>query len=278
MMTITTKFDRPYLELNPPARRQWRDRDEPVRAVNVLHTAQSGTDTAGADPKAENVANFIRNRTGPGSYHLLGDADSALLLIDLDKAAYGDGTGSNDWAVQISLAMNAADWPNLTTARRDQFIDSAVTMSLHRARWDLEHGRTPPAPVRLTRVESRKPDASGFVAHGDRDPTRRSDPGEFFPWPEFLERYANGLEELTDEFGPVEAPFIVQRTYDLQKSLAALGYDIAIDGDIGPQTTDLAATAVDDLAAMAQLLTDHKSRLIAAIDQASKIVADLSET
>ncbi|MEL6983709.1 MAG: N-acetylmuramoyl-L-alanine amidase, partial [Actinomycetota bacterium] len=113
-----------YLEDNPPARSQFRvGRRDPVKSVIVVHTAESGTDLSGPDAKAEGVASFIRGRSDAGSYHLIGDSDSIIQLIRFDNEAFHDRTGSNRWAIGISLAMNAADWSGLPAARGGhQFI------------------------------------------------------------------------------------------------------------------------------------------------------------
>jgi hypothetical protein len=181
-----------YLEDHPPARTQfhrWR-RAEPTGCI-VVHTAESILDLAGDDSGAESVARFISRRTdAAGSYHLIGDRDSIIHLIPFGWEAFGDGTGSNPYAIHISLAMRAADWPHLSAAHRVQLVGTAVAMADMAAAW-LEdvHGITVPAR-RITRAESNFGE-SGFISHAERDPGRRTDPGPGFPWAEFLDRYAH---------------------------------------------------------------------------------------
>ncbi len=185
-----------YLEDNPPRRSQFRrGRRSPVKPVIVVHTAESGTDQSGADPRAENVASFIRNRTTAGSYHLLGDADSIVQLIRFENEAFQDRTGSNQWAIGISLAMNAADWPDLPSTRRDEFAETAAQMAATAAVWLNEQGLPSPAARFLTKTQSDRASASGFISHGRRDPTRRSDPGAGFPWTDFFRRYERLLAD-----------------------------------------------------------------------------------
>lgn len=220
-----------YLEDNPPARSQFRvgRRAEP-RSVIVVHTAESGTDTAGPDGKAEAVASFIRGRSDPGSYHLLGDSDSIIQLVRFDDEAWHDRTGSNRWAVGISLAMNAGDWPKLSQARRGQFLDTAAQMSVIAARWMVDRGTPVPEARLLSKAESDRADAAGFISHARRDPGRREDPGAGFPWPEFFARYsaqlgqdaADGGQPVSDIDGAVE---------DLQRLLLSWGADL---GNTGP--------------------------------------------
>jgi len=189
-----------YLEDNPPVRDQFRvGRRDPVKSVIVVHTAESGTDTSGPDPKAEAVASFIQRRSDAGSYHLIGDADSIIQLVRFENEAYHDRTGSNRWAIGISLAMNAADWPNLSSARRAELVATAGQMAAIAARWLHQRGLDLPQPVLLTKAQSDRADASGFISHGRRDPTRRTDPGAGFPWTEFFQRYQQSLSDTSLE-------------------------------------------------------------------------------
>ncbi|MGI9599374.1 MAG: N-acetylmuramoyl-L-alanine amidase, partial [Acidimicrobiales bacterium] len=161
----------------------------------VVHTAEGGTDFSGPDPKAENVANFIRTRSNPGSYHLLGDSDSIIQLVRFENEAFQDGTGSNRWAIGISVSMNAADWPNISASRRTEFTTSAAQMAAIAANWLDERGLPVPAARLLTKSESDRADASGFISHARRDPTRRSDPGAGFPWSDFFRSYQQILSD-----------------------------------------------------------------------------------
>ncbi len=215
-----------YLEQFPPVRSQFRTgRRSPVKPVIVVHTAESGTDRSGADPKAENVANFIRGRSTAGSYHLLGDADSIIQLVRFENEAFQDGTGSNRWAIGISLAMNAADWSGLSSSRRRELTETAAQMAAIAATWLKDRGLPIPEARRLTKTESDRSSASGFISHARRDPARRTDPGADFPWTDFFRLYqqflsGGGLEPGRDT---------------LVRQLQALVGTTA-DGIVGPQT------------------------------------------
>ncbi len=215
-----------YLEDNPPNRQQFRTgRRSALRSVIVVHTAESGTDTQGPDPKAENVANFIRNRTTAGSYHLLGDADSIIQLVDFKNEAFQDGTGSNAWAIGISLAMNAGDWSRISAARRTELVTTAAQMAAIAATWLKGRGLAAPAASLLTKTQSNRSTASGFISHARRDPSRRSDPGADFPWTQFFEIYERFLD---DGNIPVDREGAVSQ---LQRLVGATA-----DGIVGPQT------------------------------------------
>ncbi len=133
---MATVRDGIYLEDNPPVRSQFRTgRRDPVKSVIVVHTAESGTERAGPDSKAEGVASFIQRRSDAGSYHLIGDSDSIIQMIRFDNEAFHDRTGSNRWSIGISLAMNAADWPGLTSGRRTELVRTAGQMAAIAAAW-----------------------------------------------------------------------------------------------------------------------------------------------
>lgn len=253
-----------YLEDHPPARRQYLvGRRRPgIRPVIVVHTAESGTDQTGPDPKAEGVADYIRTRSTAGSYHLIGDVDSIIQLIRFENEAAHDGTGSNRWAISISLAMNAADWPVLPEPRRLALLDTAGLMAAIGARWFIDQGHEPPRSVLLSKSESDRADANGFISHARRDPTRRSDPGRDFPWHLFFDRYQHHLGRTTD------MPDRTEQIKTAQRAIAEAGYATAwfddsdptrrvepgyaievddyADGDFGPTTlADLEAALAD---------------------------------
>lgn len=178
-----------YLDDHPPARRQFRQRYAQPSGLIVVHTAESALDEIGEDTGAEGVAAFIARRTDPGSYHRIVDSDSIVALVRFDQAAYGDGTGSNEFAIHLSFACRAADWPHMDADRRDAFLANGARAAREAADWlQRVHGITVPAH-RVTRAQSDQR-AAGFISHAERDPARRTDPGPAFPWDRFLTLYA----------------------------------------------------------------------------------------
>lgn len=185
----------PYLVVNPPHIRQFRSprRATPTGLI-VVHTAESAPDEHGPDDGTVNVARFIRDRDTYGSYHWLADSDSRLQLVPYDAEAYGDGTGSNPFAIHVSAATQAHRWPTLAKAWRDGCVRQMAEAAAESARWlEAEHGITVPAR-RVTRAESDW-GVAGFIAHGDRDPGRRTDPGAAFPWDVFLRHFRSLTQE-----------------------------------------------------------------------------------
>jgi N-acetyl-anhydromuramyl-L-alanine amidase AmpD len=184
-----------YLEEHPPARRQFRS---PRRArpsgVVVVHTAEATPDTIGTDGAAEAVARFIVRRSDPGSYHDLVDSDTIIQLVPYTAEAFHDGTGSNPHSYGVSAATQAAKWASLPEEWRDRCVQNMARAAARYARWlEAEHNITiPPRRISRAQSENRVP---GFISHAERDPARRTDPGNAFPWRTFLRYYAAELAE-----------------------------------------------------------------------------------
>lgn len=186
-----------YLQDNPPARAQYRaKRRARPTGCTVVHTAESVLDSVGPDTGAENVAGFIRRRTDAGSYHDLVDSDSNIQLVPYGAEAYQDGTGSNPWALSISFALSAKDWPKLSVERRDAFLRQGAVAFRRQQAWLRAKGY-PMTPLRRITHAQSEAGVAGFIAHGERDPARRSDPGAAFPWARFLELCADASAAST---------------------------------------------------------------------------------
>jgi hypothetical protein len=214
----------PYLRQHQPARAQFRSprRKRPTGLI-VLHTAESVLDTVGPDTGAENVARFIRHRDTPGSYHDLVDSDSLLHLVAYGDEAFQDGTGSNPFALSIAWALKAADWSRLTPKKRAAFLAQGAAAFARQQRWLAAHGY-PTTPLRrVTKAEADR-GLPGFIAHGTRDPDRRTDPGADFPWQEWFAACTPYVQE-DDDMTPAEKLLLSQVAADvteIKEALAAL--------------------------------------------------------
>jgi hypothetical protein len=180
-----------YLVANPPAVQQfYKTRNRPLTGCTVLHTSESVMDSVGPDTGAENVANFIRTRTTPGSYHDLCDSDSYINLVPYQSGAFHDGTGSNNWALSISFACRTVDWRAMTPAKRSAFLAQGARAFAAQHAWRRANGY-PTTELRLITKAQSDAGMSGFIYHGLRDPGRRSDPGvaapNEFPFAEWLD-------------------------------------------------------------------------------------------
>ena len=211
----------PYLREHEPARSQYRSpRRKRPSGLIVIHTAESVRDSIGPDTGAENVARFIRDRKTPGSYHDLVDSDSLLHLVAYGDEAFQDGTGSNPFALSISFALSAKDWPRLTPAKRAAFLAQGAAAFACQQRWLTTHGY-PTTPLRrITKAESDR-GLPGFIAHGTRDPGRRTDPGAGFPWSEWFAACAAYVQEDND-MTPAEKLLLSQVAQDVAEVKALL--------------------------------------------------------
>lgn len=186
-----------YLIENPPHVRQFRDRRAPYTGCTVVHTAENTPDWVNHDAGAEAVARFIQGRSDPGCYHWLVDSDSIINMVPLWLATYGDGTGSNEFAVHISAATQAAKWNQAPAEWRQETVRNMAAAAARTARWaKSKHGIIIPAR-RITKAESDNGKA-GFISHAERDPARRTDPGKDFPWGMFFHEF----EEIMDPRKP----------------------------------------------------------------------------
>jgi len=220
-----------YLLDHPPARSQFRTtrRADPTGCI-VAHTAESMLDVIDPDTGAENVARFISRRTdAAGSYHRIGDRDSIVPMMPFSYEAFHDGTGSNRWSIGISLAMRAAEWPKLDGMHRHQLVVTMAKMAAEAAQWlKAEHGVTVPAR-RITKAQSNA-GWSGFIAHGERDPGRRSDPGPGFPWDAFLIEYVSQMSQPPPETENDMTPAEIAAIKAIQQIIVNEGISIGTSG------------------------------------------------
>lgn len=191
-----------YLLDHPPASRQYlAKRRAAETGCIVVHTPEGGVDLTPPDTKAESVAAYIARRSDPGSYHSIHDSDSTVWMMPWTFEAAQDGTGSNRWAVGISVACNAADWPRLL-ANHPVWVDGALAqLAVGACTYALDLHRRTGIVIPARWISKAQSDArmAGFITHGERDPGRRSDPGPAFPRKKFLEIYGyfaalNGLD------------------------------------------------------------------------------------
>lgn len=216
-----------YLREHEPKRSQFRSpRRQKLVGVIGVHTAESVMDTVGPDTGAENVADFIRRRTDPGSYHDLVDSDSVVQLVDYDDEAYHIATHTlNRRTTGLSFACRTSDWAKMSPAKRTAFLRNGARAAARQARH--HHKRTgivvPAKRITLAEALAGKP---GFLAHGDADPGRRSDPGtrapHLFPWDEFLDHYRTEAADLLGGTPPSKDGFLMALTDDQQERVLDL--------------------------------------------------------
>lgn len=181
-----------YLETHPPKRSQFRKkRRAAVTGAIVIHTAESVADTKGDDFGAENVAKFIQGRSSAGSYHSIVDSDTIVRLVRYEWEAFHEGTGGNRWSLGLSFATQAAAWQRLPA----DWVQAAITLGASEARnmadW-VKTTRNITIPAKRITAAEYRAGQPGFISHAELDPGRRSDPGDKFPWTDFLQAFDTG--------------------------------------------------------------------------------------
>lgn len=169
----------------------------------VIHSAENVADLIGADLGAESVARYCTTRSDYGSYHRLVDADSIIKMAPLGYEAW-QCTKTNPWSIGISMAVRAGDWKKYGAAYTTAVLRNAAKAAADAVRdlkkyWGID---VPITHISGAEARAKKP---GFVAHGETDPARRTDPGADFDWPRFLRMVREEL--MADKAVGVERTF-----------------------------------------------------------------------
>lgn len=154
-----------------------------------VHTAESVLDQVGPDTGAEGVAEFIANRGDPGSYNDVGDSDTAVSVVPPQWESFHCRGGPNRWSLSYSFACRTTDWARMAPERRAAFLAVGAKRVVDRIEWiEAQPGWPAGRRFQIRRITKAQAFAgeTGFFAHADADPGRRSDPGAEFPWAEFL--------------------------------------------------------------------------------------------
>lgn len=268
-----------WLDDHPPARSQFRrPRRERVSGVIVVHTAENPADLTDPDTGAEGVANFIRTRDTPGSYHDLCDSDSTVNLVGYDAEAFQDGTGSNPHALSVSAAVRTVDWAGMPTARRNRIIANMAAAAARQAAYvKAQTGVVVPArQITREQSEARQP---GFISHAKRDPARRSDPGADFPWAQFLNTYANLMEgdmPLTeDDKTIIKQAVAEQLDSEARRVTGITSYDQYLQNVL--DAARAAATPSEVQAALRGVTDEFAAAVVAALPEGSVEVAQIEQ-
>jgi len=243
-----------WLDDNPPARSQFRTgRRSAVTGAIVIHTAENLADEVGPDTGAENVANFIKNRSTAGSYHVLVDSDSAVRMVEFTNEAFHVRGGGNAWSLGLSFATQASKWAQLQPDWAPRAVIRAGFEAARMAEWvRATTGIVVPAKrITLAQFNAGVP---GFISHAMVDPDRRTDPGPLFSWEAFLNEFEKSMRLLSKQY-PINDgdPALVlgdsgPGTEVLQRVLNERhDAGLTVDGDFGPLTRTAVLAAEDQM-------------------------------
>ena len=148
-------------------------RNNPIRII-VLHTAENLPDFIPTDTGAEAVAHYASTTTRAVSWHATVDSDSIIDMLPDSYTAF-HVRNYNSIGLGVEMATRANSWATAPDVWVEAVISNLADVVRSWAEaYDIPYRR-------LTRVQV---DAGekGVVGHATLDPTRRSDPGQDFPW------------------------------------------------------------------------------------------------
>lgn len=159
---------------------------QPPRVITV-HTAENNPDLVGTDGGAEAVARFFASTSRRASVHKVIDSDSIVdLLPDTHRAIHSKSAWRDSLSFEISYR---AAWWGRNPAYEARLLTQAAKICRN---WVSRYGIT----VRRIDLAEYQAGESGFIAHADLDPTRRTDPGPRFPWATFLTLIRDEEEDM----------------------------------------------------------------------------------
>jgi N-acetylmuramoyl-L-alanine amidase len=185
----------------------------------------------------ERAVRWLTTEESQVSCHYVVDEDGRVLqLVAEDRRAWHAGVGAwkgetdiNSASIGIEIVNPGHFWDMSAAA----FSDRSGTPEVHPGYAEFPDGQIE-AVIALARdiVARNRIPAENVIAHSDIAPSRKSDPGEKFPW----NRLATaGLGLWVEPAGPSEGPSLKsgdegQPVRAIQSMLALLGYQIALTG------------------------------------------------
>lgn len=190
---------------------------------------------------AENVANYFK--TVKASSHWCVDNNSRVRVVNDEDTAW-TLPGANTRSLNIELAGYAKQSPNDWA---DAYSVSMLEIAaLCCAEWCKKYG----IPVRRLSLAQIRNGEKGFAGHVDVNFVYRKsthwDPGPGFPWTYFLSRVNDYLNALNNGTAPSipstpdwdNKGFSLAYIQKIQRLLNKLGYNLLVDGVLGPITTN----------------------------------------
>ena len=178
-------------------------RQRPVLAV-VLHITAGleDQDMIGPDHSAESTARYAATTDRRVSWHRGADSDGWLQLLPDGYTAF-HVRGYNSSTVGLEISKRDTTWGDEPPA----WVDATIGHAADACRsWVADHGvplrKATPAELdaaiaHYDRTGEARP--VGFIYHEDLDPTRRRDPGDDFPFHQFLDHIGDEDMAITEE-------------------------------------------------------------------------------
>lgn len=219
---------------------------ETPSGVIVIHTAESVADLVGEDYSAESVARYCTTRDTYGAYHRLVDSDTTIRMVPFGYETW-HCTKTNPHSIGISMAVQAGKWKTYPADFVTRVLRNAARATAEAIRALDEHWNVT-TPVRHITGSQAIAQVPGLVAHGETDPTRRTDPGADFDWPRFMAMVREELDtNEEDDMTPAQEAKLDR--------ILALVDDKVIDGPVGvPEEQDRLTLA----AAIRRLLIEQR--------------------
>lgn len=165
---------------NPSGPNFYDSRRKPIQFV-VMHTAENlPYFKDDVDKGAEDVAEYGATTTRDVSWHVTVDSDSIVWMLPDSHTAW-HVRSYNSPSLGIEIATQAHKWDDAPEEWLAGVVENTAKVL---AIWSQRHD------IPLRRISKAQADngQKGIVAHADLDPSRRSDPGDDFPWDRVLNR------------------------------------------------------------------------------------------
>ena len=253
---------------------------QPPKVITV-HTAENTPDLTGTDGGAEAVARFFATTPRRASVHKVVDSDSVIdLLPDTHRAIHSRFAWEDSLSFEISYR---AAWWGRNPGYEARLLKNAAGICRD---WVAEHG----IAVRRIDLAAYHRGESGFIAHADLDPTRRTDPGPTFPWATFLTMTREKEADMLSRGDTNQDVFVLQNLltqyHDLLGEADSDEAPIpgALDGIFGPRTETsvvafqryigLEATGVANSMTVGVLTAQVASHLEQPVDDSARSAAE----
>lgn len=178
-----------YALLEPGTKNHFYKTRRAQVTLGVIHTAENTPTFQGNRNATFNLVRYAQQTTRAVSWHDTSGDDESVTMLPLSYTGF-HVRGYNSRSVGDEQVTRANLWGVAPSDWTERILSNLVAST---AFWVAEYD----LPIR--RITKAQADAGlkGFVAHGDLDPGRRTDPGRGFPWATYLRMLARALDAST---------------------------------------------------------------------------------